>query len=235
MCSETLEFFLETMASSDNLMTMEQWGFRSAFNETWFSDMFAKETETLTKVLQKSFSGERSTEVMPTVEMGSPFSKLQETTGFQTPSASGPTVSGGSENETAASKRRNNGGGVSKKIAKRKPRASKRASTTYITADVDSFRQMVQQVTGARIGGNGRLPISSILKPEPRRPVDRFQQVSCLPTLDTSAFLLDPTSSFMHPPPAGSITASYPPSAVAGDGGYGFDSFCGFPTLESGM
>lgn len=232
------------MASSDNLMTMEQWGFRSAFNDSWFSDIFAKETETLTKVLQKSLSGEGNEVVMPTVEMGSPF---------LTPSASGPTFSGGSENDaasTAASAKRRSsngggGGGVSKKIVKRKPRASKRASTTYITADVDSFRQMVQQVTGARIGGNvigtgnGQLSVSSILKPEPRRPVDRVQPVSCLPTLDTSAFLLDPTSSFMHPPPppppAGSIAAVYQPSAVVVDCGYGFDSLCGFPTLESGM
>ncbi|KAK4345899.1 hypothetical protein RND71_036075 [Anisodus tanguticus] len=215
------------MASYDNLMTMEQWGFRSTFNESWFPDMFAKETDTLTKVLQKSFSGD----VIPSVEMtSSPF--------FQTPSASGPTVSGGSENETVVSKRRSNGGGVSKKkIVKRKPRASKRASTTYITADVDSFRQMVQQVTGARIGGNGHMPVGFVLKPEPRRPVDRVQPVSCLPTLDTSAFLLDPTSSFMHPPQAvmGSVAAAHPPSAVVVDGGYCFDSFSGFPTLESGM
>ncbi|XP_055807248.1 calmodulin-binding protein 25-like [Solanum dulcamara] len=224
------------MASSDNLMTMEQWGFRPAFNDSWFSDIFAKETETLTKVLQKSFSGEGNEVVLPTVEMGFPF---------LTPSASGPTFSGGSENDGASTavsvKRRgsNGGGGVSKKIVKRKPRASKRASTTYITADVDSFRQMVQQVTGARIGENGngnrQLSVSSILKPEPRRPVDRVQPVSCLPTLDTSAFLLDPTSSFMHPPPAGSIAAAHQPSTVVVDGGYGFDSFCGFPTLESGM
>ncbi|KAK4725293.1 hypothetical protein R3W88_028072 [Solanum pinnatisectum] len=219
-------------------MTMEQWGFRSAFNDSWFTDIFAKETETLTKVLQKSFTGEGNEVVMPTVEMGSPF---------LTPSASGPTVSGGSENDAASTgasgsmKRRSGGGGVSKKIVKRKPRASKRASTTYITADVDSFRQMVQQVTGARISGNGigngQLSVSSILKPEPRRPVDRVQPVSYLPTLDTSAFLLDPTSSFMHQPPAvaGSVAAVRQPSAVVVDGGYGFDSFCGFPTLESGM
>lgn len=233
------------MASSDNLMTMEQWGLRSAFNDSWFSDIFAKETETLTKVfLQKSFSGEGNKVITPTGEMGSPF---------LTPSASGPTFSGGSENDAAstaasAKRRSSNGGGVSKKIVKRKPRASKRALTTYITADVDSFRQMVQQVTGARIGGsgngigngNGQLSVSSILKPEPRRPVDRVQPVSCLPTLDTSAFLLDPTTSpFMHPPPppppAGSIAAVHQPSAVVVDGGYGFESFCGFPTLESGM
>lgn len=233
------------MAFSDNLMTMEQWGFRSAFNDSWFSDIFAKETETLTKVLQKSFSGEGNEVVMPTVEMGSPF--------LTTPSASGPTFSGGSENDAASTavstkKRSSNGGGggggVSKKIVKRKPRASKRASTTYIMADVDSFRQMVQQVTGARIGGNGngtgngQLSVSSILKPEPRRPVDRVQPVSCLPTLDTSAFLLGPTSSLMHPPPlpaAGRVAVVHQPSTVVVDGGYGFESFCGFPTLESGM
>ena len=227
------------MASSDNFMTMEQWGFRSAFNDSWFTDIFAKETETLTKVLQKSYTGEGNEDVMPTGEMGSPF---------LTASASGPTFSGGSENDAASTgasgsmkRRSGGGGGVSKKIVKRKPRASKRASTTYITADVDSFRQMVQQVTGARLSGNGngngQFSVSSILKPEPRRQVDRVQPVSCLPTLDTSAFLLDPTSSFMHPPPAvaGRVAAVHQPSAVVVDGGYGFDSFCDFPTLESGM
>ncbi|XP_009606727.1 calmodulin-binding protein 25-like [Nicotiana tomentosiformis] len=218
------------MASSDNLMTMEPWGFRSTFNDAWFQDMFVKETETLTKVLQKSFSNPETEMIMPTL-----------TTSFQTPSAaSGPTVSGGStENETAVSKRRsNNACGVSKKIVKRKTRASKRASTTYITADVDSFRQMVQQVTGVRMGGNGHVTVASILKPEPRRPVDRVQQVSCLPTLDTSAFLLDPTSSFMAQPPAGTLSAAHSPSAVIVDGSsgvFGFNSFSGFPTLESGM
>ncbi|CAN4109343.1 unnamed protein product [Withania somnifera] len=220
------------MAFSDNLMKMEQWGFRSTFTDSWFTDMFVKETETLTKVLQKS-------EAMPTVEMG-----------FQTPSPSGPAASGGSEHSGASSKQLssgNGGGGLrnsqSKKIVKRKPRASKRASTTYITADVDSFRQMVQQVTGVSVYGNvngdRQFPVGSILKPEPRRPVDRVQPVSCLPTLDTSAFLLEPTSSFMQPPPlpasTGSITAVHQPSAVVVDGGFGFDSFCGFPTLESGM
>ncbi|KAK4377866.1 hypothetical protein RND71_004162 [Anisodus tanguticus] len=218
------------MASYDNLITMEQWGFRSTFNDSWFPDLFAKETETLTKVLQKSYNSD----VMPTVEMTSP-------TFFQTPSASGPTVSGGSENETAVSKRRSNGGGggggggvSNKKIVKRKPRASKRPSTTYITADVDSFRQMVQQVTGV---SNGHVTVCSILKPEPRRPVDLVQPVCCLPTLDTSAFLLDPTSSFMQPPlaAAGCVAVSHLPSPVVVDGGYGFDYFSGFPTLESGI
>lgn len=211
------------MAFSDNLMTMEQWGFRSTFNESWLTDMFSKETEALTKVLQKSFPGEGHDVI-------------------QTPSPSGPAVSGGSDHSGASSKRRgsNNGGGVSRKIVKRKPRASKRASTTYITADVDSFRQMVQQVTGVGVygNGNGQFPVSSILKPEARRPVDRLQPVSCLPTLDTSAFLLDPTSSFMQPPPLpamGGSAAVRQPSAVVVDGGFGFDSFVDFPTLESGM
>ncbi|KAF3614785.1 hypothetical protein BC332_26698 [Capsicum chinense] len=212
------------MAFSDNLMAMEQqWGFRSMLNETCFSDIFAKETETLTKVLMQN----------PVGEVGSTF-KVSS-------SASDPTVSGGSDHSAASSMKQQSGGtgtggGVmSKKIVKkRKPRASKRASTTYITADVDSFRQMVQQVTGI-----GQLPVnSSIVKPEARRPVDRVQPVSFLPTLDTSALLLDPNSGFMHPPlppPAVGGAAVHQPSAVVVDGGFGFDSFCGFPTLESGM
>ncbi|CAA0812876.1 Calmodulin-binding protein 25 [Striga hermonthica] len=41
------------MASSDNLMTMEQpWGFRPTFTDAWISDIYAREADTLTKALQ---------------------------------------------------------------------------------------------------------------------------------------------------------------------------------------
>ncbi|KAK4354122.1 hypothetical protein RND71_026316 [Anisodus tanguticus] len=52
------------MAPSNNLMTMEQWDYRSTFNESGFPDMFAKETETLTEVLQKSLPGKENEVVM---------------------------------------------------------------------------------------------------------------------------------------------------------------------------
>lgn len=52
--------------------------------------------------------------------------------------------------------------GPSKKITKRKSRASKRSPTKYFTADPANFREMVQQVTGFQ---------AKLLKPEPKRMV----------------------------------------------------------------
>lgn len=231
------------MASFDNLMTVEPWSFRSAFGDAWFSDVFARETDTLTKVLQKSLATPPAVaaEGFP-AEMVLPVT-VPETTPVQTPSASGA-----SESETPGSKRRNVG--PSGKITKRKSRAAKRATTTYITADAANFRQMVQEVTGVRFscGGGvvGKLPVPPILKPEPHRAINQLPHTSgCLPTLDTSAFLLDhnnqkqqmlgsspasltrPTT-LSSPPP--------PPAVTVPDGGltgFDFDSFSSFPTLES--
>ncbi|XP_015089208.1 calmodulin-binding protein 25 [Solanum pennellii] len=199
------------MASSDNLMTMEPWAFRSAFADSWFSDVYTRETETLTKVLQKS--------AFPEPEMN----PVQTSTG---------TNSGGSENETTGvSNRRSNKVRVNGKITKRKSRALRRNTTTYITADVDNFREMVQQVTGARFGGDGQLPVAHVLKPEPQRVVNRLQPGCFLPTLDTSAFLLEQS---VEPMPAQPQKAA---DVVVDGGSCGFDgsSFSAFPTLESFM
>nr|GLL24484.1 calmodulin-binding protein 25 [Ipomoea trifida] len=230
------------MASYDNLMTMEPWAFRSAFGDSWYSDVFARETDALTKVLQKSLS----TPPQAAAAEGFPgemvFSvAVPEMTPVQTPSASGPTGSGGSENETAGSKRRNVG--PSGKITKRKSRAAKRATTTYITADAANFRQMVQQVTGVRFGGGGgggKLPVPPILKPEPHRAVNQLppHTAGCLPTLDTSAFLLDQKQHFGSSPASliRPTTLTSPPPPTVTDGGvtgFDFDAFSTFPTLES--
>lgn len=236
------------MASSDNLVAMEPWAFRPTFADSWLNDAFARDTETLTRALQKSLSSHSdnvSSEMNPFYQ--------SETTPVQT-----PTVSGGSENETAVSKRRssagNGVGGVNGgKITKRKSRASKRSTTTFITADPANFRQMVQQVTGVRFGGNCQLPVNPVLKPEPQRPPVNRLQAGCLPTLDTSAFLLDLSTNNQqqqqhHHHQAGSapglvvqpqvaVSIAPPPSpAVVADGvssGFDFESFCTFPTLES--
>lgn len=228
------------MASFDNLMTMEPWAFRSAFGDSWFSDVISRETDTLTKVLQKSLS---TPPPPPAAERFPGEMVLPVATPVQTPSASGPAGSGGSENETAVSKRRSVG--PSGKISKRKSRAAKRATTTYITADVANFRQMVQQVTGVRFcgGGGGNPPVPHILKPEPHRAVNQLppHTAGCLPTLDTSAFLLDHNnqkqemtalirrSTMTSPPPQPQ------PETVCDGGvtGFDFDSFSSFPTLES--
>lgn len=170
------------------------------------------------------------------VETGFPGFKTE----VGTPSASVPTVSGGSENETAGSKRRRVGGGAGKN-KKRKPRASKRATTTYITADAAHFRQMVQQVTGFNFGSGGvgyAAPAAPVLKPEPQRAVHRLQPSGCLPTLDTSAFLLDqnktvgPTAATSLLPPA-TVSAAAAGMTPPDAGGFDFDFFSNFPTLES--
>ncbi|KAL0359676.1 UNVERIFIED_CONTAM: Calmodulin-binding protein 25 [Sesamum angustifolium] len=215
------------MASSDNLMTMEQpWSFRLPFADSWISDIYTKETDALTKVLQKSFDATSSDGDAFSTEMVESLFPKPEVTPLQT-----PTASGGSENEAPVSKQRRSVP-PSGRVTKRKSRASKRATTTFITADPANFRQMVQQVTGVRFGGlNGQLPMAPVLKPEPHRVVSRLQPSSALPTLDTSAFLLDGCSPSL-------VAQLPPPSTVMGEvgataSGLELDSFCSFPTLES--
>lgn len=214
--------------ASDNLMAIEQpWMFRTTFADAWIADIFTKETDTLTKALQKSISTTSSDGDAFSAELVDSLFAKAETAAppLQTPT---PTASGGSENDAPVSKQRRCVP-PSGRVAKRKSRASKRATTTFITADPANFRQMVQQVTGVRFGGfNGQLPMAPILKPEPQRAFGGMQQGAPLPTFDTSARLLDGSAA---PPP-------YMMSAAAGDGGANaaaidFDSFCSFPTLES--
>ncbi|XP_057786492.1 calmodulin-binding protein 25 [Salvia miltiorrhiza] len=211
--------------ASDNLMAMEQpWMFRPTFGDAWLADIFTKETDTLTKALQKSISTTSSDCDAFSAEMvDSLFAKPEAPAPLQT-----PTASGGSENYAPVSKQRRSVP-PSGRVAKRKSRASKRATTTFITADPANFRQMVQQVTGVRFGGfSEQLPV---LKPEPQRAFGRMQQGTALPTFDTSVRLLDGSAASLAAPP-------YMMSVGAGDGGTGaggidFDSFCSFPTLES--
>lgn len=205
------------MGSFDNLSAMEPWTTR--FSDSWFSDAFSRETETITQALQISMSD-------PPADGVGGFPMVGPV--FVPDSVSGPTASCGSENETAGSKRL----GVNGKAKKRRSRASKAASTTtYITADAAHFRQMVQQVTGFKLGG----PVKSwsVLKPEPHRaPTHRPLKTGNLPTLDTSAFLLDQAN---QQPVVGPPTA--PPQRTEEDGscgsGFDFDYFSAFPILES--
>ncbi|KAA8517876.1 hypothetical protein F0562_015335 [Nyssa sinensis] len=205
------------MTSSENLASLDPWTFRPTFADSWISETFARDTETITKALQKSISNHSETIISS--DALSPFFNLvkTETTTAQTPSVSG------SDAEPAAPKRRNpipvtNSTG---KTTKRKSRASKRTTTTFITADPANFRQMVQQVTGVRFS-NGLLPVAPLLKPEPQRPVNRLQ--GCLPTLDTSAFLLDHHQQVLGSTSASAMVAAQPssltiPPAVVADGG----------------
>ncbi|KAK6942113.1 VQ protein [Dillenia turbinata] len=229
---------MHTMTSSENLASIEPWVFRSTIAESsWLSDAFARDTETITKALQKSLSNHHSDTVTDSVV--SLFANNLHAKPEPTRASSGS----GSDLESGHKRRGTaisvNGG----KVTKRKSRATKGSTTTFITADPANFRQMVQQVTGVRFG-NGHVPMASVLKPEPQRLGNRLQ--GCLPTLDTSAFLLDhpvvvpPTTHTTNNTLSGGAPIGFvTPSAavdVGSDGGTGgseFGSFSIFPTLES--
>ncbi|PIN21126.1 hypothetical protein CDL12_06190 [Handroanthus impetiginosus] len=209
------------MASYDNLMTEQPWPFRPVFSDAWISDIFTKETETITNALQYSIASTSSNGDVFSSEIVESLIAKPDIKSAQT-----PTASGGSENEVSVSKQRRSVP-PSGRVTKRKSRPSKRGSTTtFITADPENFRQMVQQVTGVKFGGlNGQLPVAPpLLKPEPQRFGNLLQPGGGLPTLDTSAFLLENSASPL---------VSQPQTAASdGVAQHYFDSYS-FPTLES--
>ncbi|XP_022747815.1 calmodulin-binding protein 25-like [Durio zibethinus] len=219
------------MASSENLASIEPWTFRSSFGDSWISEAVARDTETLTRALQKSISNSFSN-----TESLSPLLSLINSNTSPTPSASNVS---GSDLETAPKRQRTANPPPTGKVSKRKSRASKRSQTTFITADPANFRQMVQQVTGVRFG-NGQMSLSPILKPEPQRPGSGLPNgvvPGCLPTLDTSAFLLD-----HQQPSSGAVVGSrllpfqssvIAEGVVSTGGTLDCDTFPSFPTLES--
>ncbi|KAK9671276.1 hypothetical protein RND81_12G018800 [Saponaria officinalis] len=220
------------MATSDNMGSIETWAFRPTFETSWFSEAFARDTEALTEALTQSLSygsDERNVSISETPSMF-PVQSVSSSGG------SDPEV----DPETVSVSKRPPRNGVVRKIAKRKSRASKRSTTTFITADPANFREMVQQVTGVGVGS------SQILKPEPQRAgvglgpgvVARLQGVGnggyMLPTLDTSAFLLDHRQQVVGPGSVGGGAQGFGPSAgEVGGPGFDFDGFSCFPTLES--
>ncbi|XP_058740141.1 calmodulin-binding protein 25-like [Vicia villosa] len=173
------------MASSDNLTGIEPWMFRPTVADTWLAEYLSRDADTITKALHKTLSTSPE-------DAFSPFLNLTDSAVTATTTAT-PTVSSlsGSDQDSAPKRQRVAAAG---KISKRKSRASKRSLTTFITADPANFREMVQQVTGARFGAGSNFSMAPIVKPEPHRMVTgggRFSTEGCLPTLDTSAFLLD--------------------------------------------
>lgn len=236
---------------ADNMASIESWNFRhSSFADSWITD-----------ALQKSISS--SNPAALATDTLSPFLNLikPDTTTSPTPTVSG--ISGGSDPETPIPKRQRNAipvsGGVGK-VSKRKSRASKRSQTTFITADAANFRQMVQQVTGVRFGNASSVPMVPILKPEPQRPGNRLPGGgvggACLPTLDTSAFLLDHHQQQVVGSNSAAALAGGAGTGLGGSGGplsfgsnlghvsdgpgigsfgggFDFDTFTNFPTLES--
>ncbi|KAL5059102.1 hypothetical protein RYX36_030706 [Vicia faba] len=244
------------MASSDNLAGtgIEPWMFRPAVADTWLAEYIARDADTLTKALHKTLSTSPE-------DAFSPFLNLVKTDSAGTGTATAtPTVSSlsGSDQDSAPKRQRLAAAG---KISKRKSRASKRSLTTFITADPANFREMVQQVTGARFCGGSNFPMAPIVKPEPHRMVTgggRFSMEggSYLPTLDTSAFLLEhnrqqqqqhqPHQTMVGPNSDGPENSGLGPfsfgqhtGGLEDDGGFvsaglDFETFSScFPTLES--
>uniref|UniRef100_A0A0D9XWJ0 VQ domain-containing protein n=1 Tax=Leersia perrieri TaxID=77586 RepID=A0A0D9XWJ0_9ORYZ len=136
-----------------------------------------------------------------------------------------------------------------RRIAKRRPRPSRRLPTTHISADPANFRRMVHQVTGA----DDLLPPLPPSHSSPQAP-ELLRQLPAtsagcsaplnlmLPTLDTSAFLLGfkvRAVAAVAPPSDGS------PALVGGGGSANFSNNnssssssggncgAGFPTLDS--
>lgn len=125
--------------------------------------------------------------------------------------------------------------GMTSRVAKRKrkSRALKRNLTTYISTDAANFRQMVQHVTGVGLefseSGLGAEP--GLVRAERKRAGSATMQSSCvLPTLDTSAFLLNQEGLI------GAVEGRESVGLVAGPGRdpvFQMDPLNCFPTLES--
>ncbi|KAE8658821.1 Peroxisomal membrane 22 kDa family protein isoform 1 [Hibiscus syriacus] len=180
------------MASPENQSSIETPSFHSSFADSWITEAFSRDNQALTIALQKSISDSFVNTVACPAPEASP--KRQR---FSNPP---PPPTG--------------------KVSKLKPRASKRSQTTFIMADPANFRQMVQQVTGVRFG-DGQMPVSPLLKLEPQRLGNRLPNVAgpgFLPTLDTSAVLLDHQQPF-----SGAVVGSSLDCEI----------FPSFPTLDS--
>ena len=251
---QQLLHFHSMASSSDNLAaSIESWMYRPAMTDTWLSDYIARDAETLTKALHKSLSSSSSPEdaLSPFLNLIKTDSATTTTTTVTTTAATTPTVSSLSGSDDSAPKRQRVAAG---KISKRKSRASKRSQTTFITADPANFRQMVQQVTGVRFGSGSNVSMVPLVKPEPHRAVGvngggRFTiGGGCLPTLDTSAFLLQhhqqqqqtmvgPNSDGPEMTGLGPLSFGQPIGEDAsgfGSAGLDFETFSScFPTLES--
>ncbi|WCJ28695.1 calmodulin (CAM)-binding protein of 25 kDa [Euphorbia peplus] len=210
------------MASYDNL---EPFLFRNPFADSWISEAYARDTETLTRALQSTFTNS------PAISFADSFTNLISS------ESTTPTISGSSDQDTTpvpASNKRKATNPAGAKVSKRKSRASKKSLTTFITADPANFRQMVQQVTGVRFTSS-QLPVVPVLKPEPQRLGNRLVGgPGCLPTLDTSAFLLDQQQMVLGSV-SGSGLGSFGEVGLGDGSGHGVDLDCisSFPTLES--
>ncbi|KAG2325616.1 hypothetical protein Bca52824_008344 [Brassica carinata] len=231
------------MASSDGLASVEPWSFRQSFNiDSWL--LPDQDSDILAKALHRSISTSTPTDPFSPSSYFDSAAAVSDLSPPQTLSnvsfVSDPDISG------AGGGKRKRGPGVSgDKPAKRRSRVStKKSQTTFITADAANFRQMVQQVTGAKFVGSPSHGIfSPIVKPEPHRLASRVppssSSSSAVPTLDTSSFLSNHHQenmvndfSSVSAPVSTAATVKY---GVGGGGGSAveLDGYQSFPTLES--
>ncbi|CAL4976820.1 unnamed protein product [Urochloa decumbens] len=128
-------------------------------------------------------------------------------------------------------------------VTKRKPRPSRRAQTTYIAADPANFRRMVQEITGLPVPGPAAASTPSWTPVPVPVPVPAPAPAFVLPTLDTSAFLLDGATAAPATVPEAKCSSGSAPAAAAVAAAGDHDSSAllemeamidfPFPTLES--
>ncbi|KAL0740064.1 hypothetical protein Bca4012_081577 [Brassica carinata] len=188
------------MVTSEGLASVEPWLYRQGFNvDSWLlHDAFSHDSDLLTKALHNTVSAPTPPHHTLSPPFHSPHPSSTHT--LSSNASGGPTqevVLGG-----GGAKRKHNcciltGSTTQGKAMKRRSRASKKPQTTFITADPSNFRQMVQQVTGAKYTNDtSSMLFAPIVRPEPHRLVDSLssiitseQKSTAVPTLDTSAFL----------------------------------------------
>ncbi|WVZ71596.1 hypothetical protein U9M48_020166 [Paspalum notatum var. saurae] len=194
----------------------------------------AFENEALTSALRASMApapAHAATAAAVSSALSSPTTPSSSTS-----SASELLSSGGGGHDAPAPASTKPGGGLPARalagpkggrVAKRKPRPSRRAQTTYITADPADFRRMVQEITGLPVPGPSScssFPAAASASSDAGAgvaPSSWTPAPACvLPTLDTSAFLLERVAPATVPAPEDKSTGGggYASSAVAAAG-----------------
>ncbi|CAG7908353.1 unnamed protein product [Brassica rapa] len=225
------------MVTSEGLASVEPWLlYRQGFNvDSWLlHDTFSHDNDLLAKALHNTVSAPPPHTLPPSL-----FFDSYNPSSTHTLSSN---VSGGSSQEVVGggAKRKHNCFLTEGKATKRRrSRPSKKPQTTFITADPSNFRQMVQQVTGAKCINNdtsSSVLFTPIVKPEPHRLVNIL--TGAVPTLDTSAFLTNHHHENLlagNTFSGGDAVGLPPEKATAKSGGSAaeFDPYPTFPTLES--
>ncbi|KAL1220121.1 Calmodulin-binding protein 25 [Cardamine amara subsp. amara] len=226
------------MMSSEGLASVDSSFYRQGFNvDSWYT--FSHDNDLLARALHTTVT---ATTPLPSHHTLSPSAAVSYPSSTYTLSSN---VSAGSDPEIIGGgyKRKRNCLLTQGKATKRRSRASKKSQTTFITADPSNFRQMVQQVTGAKYIDDSSFGIfAPIVKPEPHRLVDKLttygptDRSTAVPMLDTSAFLSNHHQENMavgnpFSDNGGVGLPSVKPNATVD--AVDFDTYPTFPTLES--